>query len=621
MEKQQLEQKVLEAKKNYYSGYPTITDAQYDALESTLKQEYPDSIVLSIVGYEIDKKGKVKHNKKMLSLEKIKNFNDLRKFANLTQGDIFCSYKMDGSACSIVFENGKFFQAKTRGNGTWGEIITKHLEHLNFPKELNCEKLEVRGEVVISQTNFEKLKKELNDDEIIQRNIVSGLLHRKEGLEICKYLDFFAYDVLGKEFKTEEEKFNYLKSIGFKTPNKCLLGKDFEESDFMVIENDYKFYFNYLVDGLVFSINNCNEQEELGYTSHHPKGKIAYKFQSETAVTKIKDIEVGLGRTGKLSFVGIIEPVELSGVQINRVTLHNVAYIKEHQINIGALIEITRSNEVIPKHISTLESEGEFEFIENCPCCGSQLQQSETEVDLVCINDLCEAKKIARIMGWININEIYYLGAQNLFKMIDTGFVNQIADLYKITKEQLLKLDGFQIGLATKIIDSINTTKEVDSYKFLAGLGINNVGRRMSKLLLEKYGTVKNLIANLNNNFADDIKGIGPKIKEKLINFLTNEKMVKEIENIFEQVTEKELKKSEGNLSGKNLAITGTLTKGRKEIEKDIETAGGKVGSISNNTNYLVANEISNSSKFTKANKLGIKIITEKELYEIIEKE
>lgn len=632
MEIKELENKILEAKKAYYSGTSVLTDDQYDALENTLKALNANSKILEVVGYQIDPRGKIKHDKKMLSLEKVKTQKDLMNFCHQFDG-MTCTFKMDGSSGSLLYENGKFFLAKTRGNGEFGEVVTKQTEFIEFPKEIPLKnKVEIRGEVLINYKNFELVKKEIESLEqevpTSHRNVVSGLLHRKENLELCRHLSFVAYEIIvdgtEKVFDTEQAKLIYLKEIGFEIPKSFFLLGRTVDSVFPQIEEAYNTYMEsqeYLTDGLVFAVDNCKLHEELGYTSHHPKYKSAFKFKSETAVTKVKDIEIGLGRTGKITIVGIVEPTELSGCTINRVTFHNVAYVKEHQINIGALIEITRSNEVIPKHNSTIESSGDFEFPTVCPSCGCNLTMTETDTDLICTNDLCESKKFARILHWIETAEIFDLGEGNLIKMWDAGLVKEVSDLYKLTVQDLLKLDGFQISLANKIINSIKATEKLESFKLLAGFGISNVGKRMSKTILEKYQSVDNLISlKENQDFLNGIKGIGPKIIEKVYLFLSNNEMLNQINRTREFVQEIIVEKKQGVLSEKSIVITGTLTRPRKQIEADIENAGGKnSSSISSTTNYLVANEISSSSKFVKAQKLGVKIISEKELYEILE--
>jgi DNA ligase (NAD+) len=631
----ELEDKLLEYKKAYYTGKPLVSDSAYDQLEEQLRSIAPDSKVLRVVGYELNVRGKIKHDKPMLSLEKEKSVDSLKEWASILGTDYLATYKMDGSSGSMIYENGKFFIAKTRGNGVFGEAFTEQADFMNFPKNLPLDsKIEIRGEVLIRKSKFEKLCVEMEKRglEIPKsvRNVPSGLIHRKENLDLCNYLSFVAYDIVfdGAEYKTELSKLGDLQKWGFEIP--CFKKMENLSEEFNEFATEYQRFCengDYLTDGIVISVNSIEKHEIIGYTDHHPKFKKAFKFGSETALTKILDIKMSVNRTGKFSFVAEVEPIELAGATISRVTLHNPSYMMEHQINVGALIEIVRSNEVIPKHENTIESNGDFQFPTHCPSCGSELSWSKTDTDLICDNDNCDTKIFKRLLNWVHAANIYDISHATVSALYELDIVKKISDFYKITEDDLLRLEGIKSKLAKKIYNSIQESRNVESHKIFAGLGISLIGSKNAKLILENemFGSMKRFvefISENDRNFSESIlvsiKGIGPESTKKVLEFFGNADNLIEVENILEAVNEIIVEKKSGKLDGMSFVITGTLSRQRKEIEKDIENAGGKNASGVKTSTYLVANVKSCSSKFKEAEKHNIPIITEEELYTLI---
>lgn len=620
----ELENLILYHKNLYYIGKAEISDAEYDELEDELKQLDPNSPALRFVGHEVTGQ-KIKHDTPMLSLAKVRSLPDILSFSE--GHECVVTYKMDGSSASLVYRNGVFELAKSRGDGVFGENLTKYFYHMDVPKDLSNvpENFEVRGEVLISSDNFALLSDEMERRELSKplsiRNIVAGLLHRKDDLDLCKYLDFFAYGTPSElDLETESEVFKFLEKLGFKTP---ILFQAKSNDDFKNIISKYSeetVGYEYLTDGLVISLNSLEMQREKGSTAHHPKGKLAFKFKSESAVTTVREILVEVGRTGKVSFVGLVDPVKLSGATVSRVTLHNMKYIELHGINIGAEIEITRSGEVIPKHEKTLKQSGKYEFPKDCPVCSTELTISKTETDLLCLNPDCSAKGYGKVKNWVKVTGIEYLGDETLKKLYDNGTIKTVPDLYKLKITDIVALDKHGYKSAQNILDSIKKTKEIDILTFLAALGINGLGLSTAKLVTDIYNE-KNEIFSLSENDLLQIKGIGEVLAKNIRNgILSYGKILHdELLELGVIITSAE-KIVSSPISGKTIVITGSLSKPRKELSDLIEKNGGIVtSSVSKKTDYLLTNETSESTKYKKAQELFIPIITEEEFYKLLE--
>lgn len=613
------EVEILRHKQLYYTGNAEISDQEFDRLEEELRNLYPASPVLSKVGYS--PADKIPHKRPMLSLEKVKDIDQLKKWIGSTPCVV--SEKLDGSSCSIIYRWGEFYQAKTRGDGQFGENITEHINFINFPHKVaefsDFEEVEVRGEVIITRDDFLKLIKAVlelgQEPPSSMRNCVAGLLHRKTDKHLCKYLTFCAYDSDYSYSAREHIQLLKLGDSGFKTPFWILFpeGNTLEEV-MKISDHDY-----YLTDGLVISIDDREDQLSRGFTDHHPKGKIAFKFASEEAETTIKGILTDVGRTGKVTFVGEVEPVELSGAVISRVTLHNASYIEDHSINIGSQILITRSNEVIPKHVKTLASSGNYTFPTICPSCFSSLVREG--VDLYCKNEKCPAQAIGKIANWIKMLSIDSIGDETLGKMFNTGLIEAIPDLYKVTVADLMKMDKLGKRSATKIVENIQNTKEIPLEIFLSACGIPNVGMGTAKLLTINYLSLDKIFeVVLSGRSFSSIEGIGSVTSASLIKYFSGsgQELVQRLRQAGVSIKDAE-DLSNRPLSGLRFVITGTLSKPRKAVENWIETYGGKLsGSVSAQTNYLVCNELSGSTKSRKATELGVKVITEEDLYKIV---
>lgn len=621
----ELEQAVIYHKQKYYRGEPKISDAEYDALEDELRGLRPDSHALQVVGYEVGEQ-KVKHARPMLSLDKSRDPDDIVEW--MAGEECLVTDKLDGSSASLVYEGGAFKLAKTRGDGIYGENLTAHFKYVVCPKVLydpawKGMDVEIRGEVCITRQSFEELSDEMARRKLDRpksiRNIVAGLLHRKIDHDLCRFLHFMAYEIISDQvaLDTEESKMNLLGQEGFRTPRcrKITSGEGLKKiiADYSATINSYQ----YLTDGLVVSVNNISRQLGRGFTGHHPKGKIAFKLKSDIAVTTINDILVDVGRTGKLTFVGVVDPVVLSSARVQHVTLHNVRYIKDHNINVGARIEITRSGEVIPKHIKTIELAGNYVFPTQCPLCGYSLNYSATKTDLRCFNPQCDSRIYGRVKQWIELTDIDHIGDLTLRKLFDSNLISGVQDLYDLRADQLAKLERLEEKSAQNIVDSISKATNLTLEQSLSGLCIEGLGKGVAKLLVKAYPTV----SGLRNASEDDFKtidGIGEVIAHNVYVGLRDYgwPLFDALKTRGVIINDAKSSTRLSSLGGTTFVITGSLTKPRKEIKSLIEAFGGKVtGSVSKNTSYLVCNQPSSSSKYKKAQQLGVPIITEDQLY------
>lgn len=627
IEIQELEKKILHHKEKYYAGHAEISDEEFDKLEDRLKKLDPQNPVLSIVGFKQDDSGaKVEHQKKMLSLEKTYDQNDLEKW--IGEESVLSVFKIDGSSCSLLYENGHLAMAKTRGDGQYGENITKKAMFLaEIPKYIaQKESIEVRGEVFCREKNFIHLAAEMKslglEEPSSQRNIVAGLLGRKENVQLARFLSFKAFDLISdKKFTKEHQKLDELKNLGFIVPDyqvhqgsKSATASINEAKEF--VENG-----DYLIDGLVFVYEDLNLHRELGETSHHPKYKMAFKFQGETKKTSIESLEWNVSRNGILTPVAIVVPVELSGAMIGRVTLHNYGMVAMHELKSGDEIEIIRSGEVIPKFLSVVKkSNNKFIVPEKCPSCHSGL--AIEDIWLLCKNEGCPAKVKEEILNYIHKSGIEDLSDKRLEEMMNKGLIKSIDDLYRVSKEDFLTLDKVKEKLATKMFENIQKSKEQNLAQFISAIGVEGVSiTKSEKIISQGFNTLEK-VQSLTLEQMLKIDGFAEKSSEDFLRSINKKKdLIHHLIKLGVNVKADEISTGEGNLLGLKFCITGELSSPRGEIEKLIKKNGGvMVSSVSKNTNYLVTNdEESSSSKFVKAKTLGIPILNEKALLKLIE--
>lgn len=627
--------KILEHKKNYYSGQPTISDADYDALEESLRKLAPDHPVLSVVGAApeptttTEEVGtKAVHAVPMLSLAKTYSVEDLTSW--VAEREVVATYKIDGNSLSLVYVNGALRIAKTRGNGRVGENVSSKISWVPdcVPKLSVAGNYEIRGELYCSDSSFILLANEMEKRGLEKptnpRNIVAGVLGRKTHLDLARYFSFFAFDILsddgGEVFKTETAKFDWLDVEGFKLPPYKFLGSSKELMSYLDQARIYMDQGDVGIDGVVFTYNDTSLHEALGATAHHPRYKMSFKWAGETAQAVIKEIVWATSRLGIVTPVAVIEPVYLSGANISNITLHNAAHVKAYNLKPHDKIEIIRSGEVIPKFLRVIDSApGNTLLPKVCPSCGTILV--EDDVRLTCPNSLnCPSQRLGSIINWIKAASIDDLSEKRMSSLIELGLVKTPGDLYRLSLQDFLKLPLTKEKMASKLFKNIQATKSLPISSFLTGLGISGTGRNTWELLLEKYPSL-NAIRAVESADIVKIKGFADKLGEQIVRGLKEKSdQIHDLLEVGVSPIDYVPAKASGVLDGLSFVITGTLSKPRAQIQKDIKAQGGTVlGAVTKNTSVLIVNDKeSNSSKLIKAKELGTELWSEDELYQKI---
>lgn len=641
-----------EANYNYHVlDNPTITDQEYDSLfrELQILEEKNPSLVRSdspthrVGGVVLDSFKKVTHKIPMMSLGDIFNEDEVRQFdARIKKEGInptyVCELKIDGLSVSLHYEKGKLVTAATRGNGTIGEDITNNVKTIKtVPLTLKEEiDIEVRGEIYMSKETLKKLNEErkAKNQPLLQncRNAAAGSIRQLDS-KVCasRKLDCWIYHLPNPEdygIKTHWEALEFMKKLGFKTNPNNLLVTDVEGIiDYIHYKGKERPNLSYDIDGVVVKVNNLEEQKKLGFTAHHPKWAIAYKFPAEEVLTKLKDIIFTVGRTGQITPNAVLEPVIVAGSTISRATLHNEDYVKAKGLKIGDIISIHKAGDVIPevgevKLDRRTGNEKDFEMITRCPMCNEPIFKKEGQVDYFCINPHCPARHIEGLCHFVSRKamNIDGLGDRIIEDFYNLKYIKDITDIYKLDRyrDELTELEGYGNKSIDNLLEAINHSKENSLERLLFGLGIPNVGEKTSKILAARYGTLDNLM-NATFEELNQIPDIGEIIAKSIIDFFQNEKNRDIIEELKElkvgmEYTGPKVVINE-NFNGKTFVITGTLTKyTRDEVEEKIENLGGKTSSsVSKKTSAVIVGE-NPGSKYTKAVELGIPIWNEEDL-------
>lgn len=618
----ELEKEIKKHKALYYSGKPEITDVVYDKLEEELKRISPSNPVLNLVGQEIANTNKVKHEKKMLSLDKTYSQDDLLKWTG--KNEVVAIHKIDGVSGSLIYEDGKLVLAKTRGDGQFGENITNKVIWMkNIPSQIDLkDRIEIRGEMYCDERSFFELSEEmiaLNlEKPNSQRNIVAGLVGRKENLALNRFINFMSFDVIGPRFKLEVEKYEFLKKYGFSHPE-FQIPKSKKEIE-LILEDTKDFMTNgdYQIDGLVFVYNDIVMQEELGETAHHPKCKLAFKFPGDVKTTTLNSITWQVSRSGILTPVGEVEPVELSGANVSRVTLHNYGVVKQANLKTGDVIEIIRSGEVIPKFLEVkIPSTNVFSVPTICPSCSENIFIED--IRLICRNKKCPAQIKEIILNYIQKIGIEDLSSKRLDEILSKNLISDVADLYDLDISTFLTLDKVKEKLAEKFKVSIDKSKKIDLITFLNALGLSGGAyNKCEKIANAGFNTLSKVLEMTVEQLAA-VDGFAQKSANEIVNSIKEKKIL--IEKLISKgvvVSDIEIMSYAGGpLTGLKICITGALSQKRSEVEDRIKKLGGTcVSSVSKATNILITNEVdSESSKYKKAKELGIKIISEQELF------
>jgi DNA ligase (NAD+) len=596
--------------------------------------------------------------------------------------DYFCEVKFDGLAVSLIYENGEFVKGATRGDGFVGEDITENLKTIkSIPLSLTRrgaggevnsipKYLEVRGEALMSKKTLQKLNK-INEKErntlfANTRNAAAGSLRQLDPkLAAERDLDFYAYDIAeiaGQDLTTHSDKHKLLKNLGFNVDTNDALCKNLNEvinfiKKFEKIRDD----FPYGTDGVVISVDDLKLQEILGVVGKAPRYMAAYKYPAEKATTIVKDVKINVGRTGVLTPLAIFEPTLVAGSTVSKATLHNMDQIDRLDLRIGDTVVIEKAGDVIPKVVEVLVNmrtgkEKKVKMPDTCPVCDAKVEKKQSpekknssrllqpsagtpparagfreknsssvpfSVAYYCTNKKCPAKNERYLEHFVSVFEIYELGPKILRRFKDEGLITDAADIFALQKEDIATLERFGEKSAENIISEIENKKRIPLSKFLWALGILHVGEETARDLSIHFGTLENLISSTKSDVSevDSIENIGPAVSKSLINFFQDKNNLNFIKKLEKNgvVIEKMEKKKAGKFTGLNFVLTGTLSTMSREIAKEkILALGGKVsGSVSKNTSYVVAGEES-GSKLTKAEKLGVKVLTEQEFLNML---
>ena len=615
---------------------PLMTDKEYDdlydelsALEKETNCVLAGSPTVKVQGYVLDGFTKVRHTKPMLSANKTKETNEIKKFVG--EKSFYGSYKLDGLTVVVRYKDGKFTQGITRGNGIEGEDITEQCKFIkNLPMNISYKKdLELRGECVISWDEFRRINKDLDTPYSHPRNLAAGTL-RNLDLNINKErnLSFVVFECvtdLKKDSKSETLIDVY--NMGFEiVPITKLNSTVNQVHDALQPE-----FYQYPVDGIIFELDSRKLSESLGATSHHEYCRMALKWEDELYETKLKDIEWNTSKTGLINPVAVFEPVDLDGAITTRATLHNVSYIEDLQLGIGDTIQVYRANMVIPKVHSNLTRSNAWKLPDKCPCCGGdvEIHNENGSKTLHCMNPDCKAKLLGKLVHFVSKNAINIDGMSEatLQLLIERGWVKSFKDLYNLKENQIYLWKYHTVGFGEKSVDKLlenieksrNTTLE----RFIYGLCIPLIGRTASKEIAKffNYDYEKFRTDGIVTHYSQ-IDGFGDNMNQSLHDFLRENHMKISTladEFIFETKSESS---NNADLSNKTFVITGSLNhyKNRDELVNIIEQLGGKVsGSVSSKTNYLINNDVtSTSGKNKKAKDLGIPIISENQFVQMI---
>lgn len=589
---------------------PEISDVEYDALVEQLRAVSPNSEVLSSLGTstfaEIGME--VQHSKPMLSLDKCYNEDDLKKWSRAFKSYV-CTPKIDGMACSIKYENGILVQGATRGSGTVGEDITQNIIDI-VPKQISItQSVEIRGELYMPISVFNSQK----DVFANPRNAVAGIIKRKDGN--VQGIRFVAYDLCKAENEINlfSDRMNELKTLGFEIPLFMMFNKIEDlQSGYDHILN-IKDTLDYELDGVVYRANDNQAYENAGYTSHHPKGAIAYKFQGEFGTTKLLNVEWQVSRTGILTPVAIVQPVRLSGAMVGRITLHHAGMIKTKGLTLNADVLAIRRGGVIP-HLEKVIKAGDQEISIPvcCPFCSSATEQKDDF--LYCTANCSLSTKVSHFMEKVGIEGI---GNVWIEKLIEEGLINNFADLYRLKREDLLKIESVGETRADNWLSSITKSTRLSLDKFLMSLGIDSLGRRTSEVLSSQFKTLDAILA-LNTSNIEKLDGFGSITAQDIVSGLKANSDL--INDLLQYIQIDNGSEKTGIFKDKSFLFTGTLTTlKRNDAEAKVLELGGNVASsVSKNLSYLVAGEKA-GSKLEKALSLRIKVITEQEFLNMLQ--
>ena len=645
--------KQLEYHNNLYYNMdePEISDFEYDKMLKeleNLEEQFPSlksplSPTNRVGGNAGEKFSPVTHTVVMESLHDSFSHDELRDFDRKVREvspnvQYVVEPKFDGLSVSCEYENGVFVRGSTRGDGTTGEDVTDNLMTIkSLPKRIaNApEYLEVRGEVYMSFESFNELTKrqEENEEKTFKnpRNAAAGSLRQKNAkITAQRKLDIYVFNiqqVRGAELTTHSQRLNYLTELGFPTA----FYKVYDNIDDVISEieriGDMRGSFDFAIDGAVVKVNSFETRLLLGSTAKYPKWAEAYKYPPEEKPTKLLNIEINVGRTGVLTPVGNFEPVLLAGTTVSRATLHNKDFIEEKGICVGDTVIIRKAGEIIPEVLSVKvhsENAVPFEFPTLCPSCGSPVSQDEGEAAIRCTNTDCPAQLMRHLIHFVGRDamDIDGLGPAVLEQLVNEGLVKSPADLYRLKIDDVSNLERMAEKSANNLISAVEKSKENELYRLVFALGIRNIGLKAAKLLCENFPTIDDILNAKAVDF-ETIDGFGKVMALSIENYFAldgTKELISDLKSLGLKMKSSASKSNSGIFSGKTFVLTGTLpTMKRSEASKIIEENGGKTSSsVSKKTSYVLAGEEA-GSKLTKAQSLGITIITEDEFKAMLE--
>ncbi len=633
----------------YVLDAPEVSDYEFDMLMQELKGlegEYPELIkptspTQRVGGEASGKFAKVTHAVQMASLQDVFSLEQVDAFIQrcreeLTSPEFSVEPKIDGLSVSLEYEDGILTRGSTRGDGFVGEDVTANIKTIrSIPLKLDNapEFLEVRGEVYMPRSSFFELveQQELEGTQPFKnpRNAAAGSLRQKDSrITASRKLDMFIFNVQqirGGEFSSHSESLDFLNTLGFRTIPSYKICTRFEEvCDEIQRIGDERAEFPYDIDGVVIKVNSLAQRDVMGATTKTPKWAVAYKYPPEEKETVLKDIEVNVGRTGAITPTAVFEPILLAGTSVSRAVLHNQDFIDEKDIRIGDTIVVRKAGEIIPevlRSVSHAPGSAAYKLPSVCPVCGTPSVREDGESVLRCPNVQCPAQLLKNMIHFASKNamNIDGLGEANMKLLVDSELVKSPADLYTLKKEQLLTLERFADKSAENLIDSIAASKDAGLDRLVHALGIRNIGQRAAVLLCERFGDMDALM-QASTDDVSDIEGFGGVMAESVVTALHEPHMTELIARLRDagvNMTYAKETSGDNRFAGLTFVLTGTLpTMKRDEAKALIESFGGKVsGSVSKKTNVVVAGEDA-GSKLTKAQELGIEVISEAELIE-----
>jgi len=642
----------------YVKGRPSISDAAYDKLLrelSELEEEHPDlktpdSPTERVSGRVQEAFGEVRHLAPMLSLESLMNEDEVREFGKRVEKGLGLSRvaymaepKFDGLSVELVYQEGRFLRGSTRGDGTVGEDVSENLKTIrSLPLSLFTEArpasgtVAVRAEAIMRLEEFEALNRritELGKEPFANpRNAASGSLRQLDTRVTARRpLDLFAYEVMYADsvgIRSQREALDFLAEWGFRIDPTSRLCEGLDEVVAYHQELEAKRdELDYELDGIVVKVNRREQQSELGSRSRSPRWAIAFKFAARQEITEVMDIAVSVGRTGKLTPIALLRPVDVSGVTVSRATLHNQDEVRRKDVRIGDRVRIQRAGDVIPEVVEVLlehrtGNPAVFEMPDRCPVCGSTVEARGAYH--VCTGGWsCRAQQTGRIQHFASRGamEIEFLGEKTVAQLVERGLVRDLSDLYRLEKKDLLELDGFAEKSAENLVNAIEASKKAPLDRFLYGLGIGNVGQHVAQVLASHFGSLAAVMEAKEDELLS-VHEIGDEVARSVVDYFADEKNRRVIEDMEKNGLDLvwEASRTEKTLAGTRVVFTGTLHKlHRDDAKRLVEERGGRVtSSVSKNTSFVVVGEDA-GSKADQAKELGVKILSEEEFLGLVQ--